>query len=77
MGVVLGAFWEPLGAGGSAWGPLGLIWVPFFGSLGFLWGPVAPPVSICHLCWLPLADFGLSMLDFASHFFESERKVKQ
>ena len=51
-GVVLGVCWEPLGAQGQRLGSLGchlgVLWVPFLGSVGLLLGPVGPPVSICR-----------------------------
>ena len=46
-GVVLGVFWEHLGTQGQRLGSLGahlgVLWVPFLGSWGLLWGPLGPP----------------------------------
>ena len=51
-GVVLGVFWEHLGTQGQRLGSLGahlgVLWVPFLGSLGLLWGPLGPPGSLCR-----------------------------
>ena len=51
-GVVLGVFLEHLEPQGRRLGSLGahlgILWVPFLGSLGLLGGPLGPPGSLCR-----------------------------